>query len=91
MNPGSWGVWMVFPIIMIPIMLTFMYLMFVRGGGRPPWQDANPGHREPEPYRESPERRGHGASESPLDILNRRYASGQITREEFDLMKRDLA
>lgn len=29
-------------------------------------------------------------SESPLDILNRRYAKGEITKEQFEQMKRDL-
>ncbi len=91
MSPDSWvGMWIIFPLIMIPTMLTFMYFMFVRGGGRPPWQDTDRGYRQPEPHREPPEQRGTGASERPLDILNRRYASGEITKEEFDQMKRDL-
>ena len=30
------------------------------------------------------------AVETPLDILKRRYASGEITKEQFDDMKRDL-
>jgi putative membrane protein len=30
------------------------------------------------------------ASESPLDIIKRRYASGDITKEQFDEMKRGL-
>ena len=30
------------------------------------------------------------AQESPLDILRRRYASGEISKEEFDAMQRDL-
>ena len=28
--------------------------------------------------------------ESPLEILKRRYAKGEITKEQFDQMKRDL-
>ncbi len=29
-------------------------------------------------------------AESPLDILNKRYARGEITKEQFDEMRRDL-
>lgn len=31
-----------------------------------------------------------GPEETPLDILKKRYARGEITREQFELMKRDL-
>jgi len=31
-----------------------------------------------------------GGAETPLDILKRRYASGEITKKEFEAMKRDL-
>ncbi len=38
-------------------------------------------------------RHGSGpvAAEAPLDILKRRYARGEISKEEFDRMKQDVA
>ncbi len=33
---------------------------------------------------------GEGSGEAPLDILKRRYARGEIGKEEYDQMKRDL-
>jgi putative membrane protein len=33
---------------------------------------------------------GQGAGEAPLDILKRRYARGEIGKEEYDRMRRDL-
>ena len=33
---------------------------------------------------------GGPAKETPLDILKRRYASGEITKEEFDRMKKEI-
>ena len=31
-----------------------------------------------------------GSNELPVDILKRRYANGEITKEQFDTIKRDL-
>ncbi len=73
------GMWFIFPIIMIPIMMGFMFMMFVRGGHGPPWRGSG-GHR-----REGSE------SETALEILGRRYVAGEITREEFDQMSEDLS
>lgn len=30
-------------------------------------------------------------NDTPMDILNKRYAAGQITREEYDRIKKDIA
>lgn len=33
---------------------------------------------------------GGGGSESPIDILKKRYARGEISKEEFEERRRDL-
>ena len=33
---------------------------------------------------------GSGRTETPLDVARRRYAQGEISREEFERIKRDL-
>lgn len=73
-----WGGMWVFPLIMILVMLLAVYLIFGRGRFRGPcWRsDEDNAHRQD--------------SETPLDILKRRYARGEISKEEFDRMKNDI-
>lgn len=35
--------------------------------------------------------RGGSVRETPLEILNKRYAKGEITKEEYDRLRRDLS
>jgi putative membrane protein len=70
------GMW-IFPLVVLTVMLVMVYLMF--GRGRPPWRDS-PRYREP----------GSGP-ETALEILEKRYARGEIKREEFVEMKKDLS
>ncbi len=80
-NEGFWssGMW-IFPMIMMIVMLIVVSRIFGQGGFRPPWGHGGGRHEG-----------GQGPSaETPLELLKRRYAKGEITREEFEQMKEDL-
>jgi uncharacterized membrane protein len=85
MFDGS-GWWVIFPIIG----LIFMFLMMSRMGGfgrRGSGSGMGMGPMgmmgdDHEPDRER--------DESPLDVLRKRYAAGELTDEEFDAKRRRL-
>ena len=82
MGPGMFwggGMW-VFPLIGLVIFLFILYFAFTRGfGGSGPfcgWGGRYGGSSDPQ---------------SPMDILKMRYARGEISREEFERMKKDIS
>jgi putative membrane protein len=78
--PGMWGIgpfMMIVPcfgVIMILFMAFFFFPMMSDRGGP---MSGMMDRSEP-------------MSRTPLEILKKRYASGEITKEEFDQMKKDL-
>jgi len=77
-----WGGWwimpIVMPLVMVVVLVTMLYLMFGHGGFRPPWSDSDRPSSHPRD------------AETAMEVLKKRYAKGEITREEFEQMKKDL-
>jgi putative membrane protein len=77
----GWSTWMI-PwgwILLIILIVILIYALAGRGGPRP----------------SEPSRGSHMEEkqdlETPLDILKKRYARGEISREDFEQMKKDLS
>ncbi len=90
MDPGLQlvQIWWIFPIIMIIFMLIMMAVMMLRRGGfGSPWQGSSRDQSRPD------SRRDYGESREPetaLEILKKRYARGDISKEEYEDMKHEI-
>ena len=73
---GMWGFPIFMPIIMLIFCLAIIYLIFGRGRL---WNS-----------RRNDDKKNIGDSETALEILKKRYARGEITKEEFDRMRKDI-
>jgi len=74
-----WMGWMwIFPLIMLSVILLFIFLLFEWGRHRAPWNSYDRNYYPKEQM------------ETPLEILKKRYAKGEITKEEFEQIKKDM-
>ena len=76
----SWWVFLVGIPMMLVMMLGMGLMMWLMMRMMMGMGDHSSSHESAEP-----------SEESPLDIARRRYARGEITREEFERLRRDLS
>ena len=81
------GFWWIFPLIFIVLMVVMCVFMFRGGAMGCMSRDRHMGSRE---SRDLTKQSEAGSPESARDILDKRFAKGEITKEEYQEMKKLL-
>jgi putative membrane protein len=78
---GGWGVGMMLVMGVLWLLVLALVVAGLVWVARAVWHGGTPGRRDG----------SRVAGDAPVDILRRRYAAGELSREEFERMKRELA
>ena len=76
--------WWIFPLVFFVMMIVMFIFMMRRGGMGCMWRDRMMDRPE---FRDAMKRSRGERSESALEILDKRYARGEIEKQEYDEKK----